>query len=122
MTAKEHLEIYLEGWRLGNGSHSLPAMVPGFYYDDPNTGRINRDGFVQFVEDFKSAAMELNNGKLGKPFLTYSDTVIDTSSSPHTAWCWWQATDTDLQGSAMIKFDDTGVLCERIAYFSKLPE
>ncbi len=122
MAASEHLELYLEGWRLGDGELSLKAVVPDFFYDDPNTGRITHDGFVQFVEDFKSAAKELNNGKLGEPFLTYSDTAIDTSSSPHSAWCWWQATDTELQGSALIKFDDTGILSERIAYFSKLPE
>jgi hypothetical protein len=31
------------------------------------------------------------------------------------------ATDTDLQGAALIHFDDSGVLSKKIAYFSKLP-
>lgn len=121
MRAREHLERYLEGWRTGDGARSLEVLVPDFFYDDPNTGRIPRDGFVQFVEDFKADAAALNDGKLGAPFLTYSDIVVDESTSPCTAWCWWQATDTPLQGSALIKFSDDGILSERIAYFSKLP-
>ncbi len=121
MTAKDHLEQYLEGWRLGDGALSLGVLVPGFSYDDPNTGRIPRDDFVQFVEDFKADAATLNDGKIGNPFLTYTDIVVDESALPHTAWCWWQATGTPLQGSALIKFNGDGILSERIAYFSKLP-
>ena len=102
------------------------AQKPGgcshrFHYDDPNTGRIFRDGFVEFMEAFKVDAAALNNGQLGAPFLTYTNIVVDESTAPASAWCWWQATDTDLQGAALIHFDESGVLSERIAYFSKSP-
>lgn len=120
--AQQQLEIYLEGWRLGEPSTSLAVLRSEFHYDDPNTGRIFREGFVDFVEAFKADAAALNNGKLGTPFLTYSDIIIDETSKPSKAWCWWQATDTDLQGAALIHFDDRGIISERIAYFSKLPE
>ena len=121
MTARQHLETYLEGWRTGDAQKSLSAVVPDFHYDDPNTGRIYRSGFVDFIEDFKAAAADLNGGQLGTPFLEYSDTVVDTTTNPASVWCWWRATGTDLQGAALIHFDDSGVLSERIAYFSKLP-
>ena len=115
------LEKYLEGWRLGDGKMSLQATTPEFFYEDPNTGRIDREHFVTFVEDFKSYVRELINGDLPDPFLTYTDLVIDRSESPHSAWCWWRATNTNFQGSALIKFSDAGVMSERIAYFSRLP-
>ena len=57
-----------------------------------------------------------------KPFLDYSDTVIKDDSLPVTVWCWWQARGTPLQGSAIIKIGEQGVLSERIAYFSRLPD
>jgi len=121
MPARDHLECYLEGWRLGDGAHSWHALRPDFYYDDPNTGRITGKGFVQFVEDFKATAAALNGGVLPTPFLTYSNIVIDEQSSPGTAWSWWQVTGTELQGAALIRFDDAGILSERIAYFTELP-
>ena len=119
--AKAHLDIYLEGWRLGQPEISLPALASGFHYDDPNTGRIFQDGFADFMEAFKADAAALNGGKPGTPFLTYTDIVVDAAVNPARAWCWWQATGTDLQGAALIHFDDTGILSERIAYFSELP-
>jgi hypothetical protein len=121
MAARQHLDTYLEGWRLGDSVKSLTAVVPNFHYDDPNTGRIYRDDFVGFMEAFKADAAALNNGQIGSPFLTYTDIVIDDSTTPSTVWCWWQATGTDLQGAALIHFDESGVISERIAYFSKLP-
>lgn len=121
MTGRKHLEQYLEGWRLGDGTLGLEVLASDFFYDDPNTGRIPRGGFVRFVEDFKADAAAMNNGTIGDPFLTYSDIVVDESATPCTAWCWWQATGTPLQGCALIKFDADGILSERIAYYSPLP-
>lgn len=117
--AHKNLDAYLEGWRLGDPALSLAVLSNGFFYDDPNTGRIFRDGFVEFMEAFKADAAELNNGIIGTPFLTYTDIIVDEVVS--TAWCWWQATETELQGAARIYFNETGIQSERIAYFSKLP-
>ena len=93
-----------------------------FYYDDPDTGRIQRHEFVDFVDQFKRTAAEMGDGKLAHPFLEYRDIVIKDDELPATVWCWWHARGTELQGSALIKVNDSGVLCERIAYFAALPE
>lgn len=118
----EIIETYLTGWKLGDGELSLSATAEGFYYDDPNTGRIQRDDFVEFVNDFKRAAIEMGGEVDANPFLDYTDTVIRDDEIPATVWCWWQARGTTLQGSAVIKVGQQGVLNERIAYFSKLPD
>jgi hypothetical protein len=41
---------------------------------------------------------------------------------PATVWCWWQAVGTELQGCARVLVGEQGVLHEKIAYFSRLPE
>jgi hypothetical protein len=119
---REIIETYLKGWKLGDGALSLSVTADSFCYDDPNTGRIPRDEFVQFVEDFKTAAVEMSGAENANPFLQYSDVVIRDDVLPATVWCWWQAVGTELQGCALVKVGSEGVLHEKIAYFSRLPE
>jgi hypothetical protein len=122
MSISEIIKTYLKGWELGDGELSLSVTADDFYYDDPNTGRIYRDQFVEFVNDFKRAAVAMGGDENANPFLQYTDIVINEDTSPQMVWCWWQARGTDLQGSALVKADKRGILNERIAYFSKLPD
>lgn len=122
MSVRQTIQTYLRGWELGDAALSLSVTASDFCYDDPNTGRIPRDGFVAFVEDFKRAAVDLGGDENANPFLHYSDTVIKDELLPATVWCWWRAVGTDLQGCALIKVGEEGVLHEKIAYFSKLPD
>ncbi len=115
------IDTYLKGWELGDGALSLSVTADSFCYDDPDTGRIARDEFVEFVEDFKRAAVDLGGVENASPFLQYSDVVIKDDELPATVWCWWQAIGTELQGCALVKVGDEGVLHEKIAYFSRLP-
>lgn len=122
MSVRSCIDTYLKGWELGDGSLSLGVTADSFCYDDPNTGRIAREDFVQFVEDFKRAAVAMGGAVNANPFLQYSDVVIKDDELPATVWCWWQAVGTDLQGCALIKVGEQGVLHEKIAYFSRLPD
>ncbi len=123
----EIISTYLKGWELGDAELSLSVTAVDFYYDDPNTGRIQRHEFLDFVAEFKRIAAEMGNGQLATPFLEYTDIVIKegqqlaNKNSAATVWCWWRAKGTDLQGSALIKANEEGILCETIAYFSALP-
>jgi hypothetical protein len=121
LTIEKIIETYLKGWKLADGELSLTVTADSFHYDDPNTGRIERHELIQFVNDFKSAAVEMGAEENACPFLIYSDVVIDYNTSPVTVWCWWQANGTDLQGCALLKVSEDGVLHEKIAYFSPLP-
>jgi hypothetical protein len=122
MTVRQIIDTYLRGWELGDGALSLSVTADSFCYDDPNTGRIPRHEFVQFVEDFKSAAVGMGGAVDAKPFLQYSDVLIKDDELPATVWCWWQAVGTGLQGCALVKVGAEGVLHEKIAYFSRLPD
>jgi hypothetical protein len=122
VSVKQYIKTYLKGWELGDGALSLSVTADSFCYDDPNTGRIPRAEFVQFVEDFKRAAIDMGGAENANPFLQYSDVVIKDDNLPATVWCWWQAVGTELQGCALVKVGTEGVLHEKIAYFSKLPD
>ena len=122
MDLRQIIETYLKGWELGDGALSLSVTADNFCYDDPNTGRIPRSGFVEFVEAFKRDAVAMGGVDNAIPFLQYSDVVIKDETLPATVWCWWQAVGTELQGCALIKVGEAGVLHEKIAYFSRLPE
>jgi hypothetical protein len=122
VSIRQHIETYLKGWEFGDGALSLSVTAEGFCYDDPNTGRIVRADFAQFVEDFKRAAVEMGGANNARPFLQYTDVVIKDDELPATVWCWWQAVGTELQGCALVKVGEEGVLHEKIAYFSRLPE
>lgn len=124
MVRQDWLEAYLEGWRTGDPVKSLGATASGFYYDDPDTGRVARSGFVAFFEAFMAAGAKMAGGQLPVPFLTYDDLTIvgrPDGGGPGIAWCWWQVTGTDFRGTACIRFDGSGVLNERIAYFTDAP-
>jgi hypothetical protein len=122
VSVKSIIDTYLKGWELGDGALSLSVTADSFCYDDPNTGSIRRDEFVEFVEDFKRAAIAMGGAEDANPFLRYSDVVIKDDELPATVWCWWQAVGTELQGSARVQVGEEGVLHEKIAYFSRLPE
>ena len=121
MSVRQIIDTYLKGWELGDGALSLSVTADSFCYDDPDTGRIARDEFVEFVEDFKRAAVGMGGVENASPFLQYSDVVIKDDELPATVWCWWQAIGTELQGCALVKVGEEGVLHEKIAYFSRLP-
>jgi hypothetical protein len=122
VSVRQIIETYLKGWELGDGALSLSVTADSFCYDDPNTGCIQRDEFVEFVEDFKHATIAMGGAEDANPFLRYSDIVIKDDELPATVWCWWQAVGTELQGSARVQVGEEGVLHEKIAYFSRLPE
>ena len=117
----QFIETYLKGWESGDGELSLSVTADDFSYDDPNTGTISRSDFVAFVNAFKQAAVEMGAKENAKPLLNYSDLVINEYKTTVTVWCWWHAVGTVLQGSALIRVNEQGILHEKIAYFSKLP-
>ena len=96
MQGRELFDKYLEGWRTGDGALSLSMTAPGFYYDDPDTGRVRREEFLQFVEDFKTAGAGMAGGQVPTPFLQYSDLTL-TGENPSTAWCWWRVSGSSFQ-------------------------
>ena len=51
--------------------------------------------------------------------MSMSDVVIDESATPITVWAWFEVPGTPVSGAAIMKFDDDGLVEERIAYYAK---
>jgi len=82
VNVRQIIETCLTGWELGDDALSLSVTADSFCYDDPNTRRIPRDEFVEFVEDFKRAAIAMGGTEDANPFLRYSDVVIKDDELP----------------------------------------
>jgi len=82
VSVRQIIETCLKCRELGDGALSLSVTADSFCYDDPNTERIPRDKFVEFVEDFKRAAIAMGGAVDANPFLRYSDVVIKDDELP----------------------------------------
>ena len=63
----------------------------------------------------------LRGGASAQGLLALSEVVTQESDGVLTAWCWWEATGTDLKGSGLIKVGENGVLSEVLSYYTNLP-
>ena len=82
MSVKQIIDTCLKGWEPGDGALSLSVTADSICYDDPNTGHITRDEFVEFVEDFKRAVIAMGGAVDANLFLRYSDVVIKDDELP----------------------------------------
>jgi len=81
VSVKQIIDTCLKGWELGDGALSLSVTTDSFCYDDPNTGRIPPDVFVEFVEDFKHAAIAVGTLKIP------TRSCVTATSSSRTTNC-----------------------------------
>ena len=121
MNAGEYLGVYAEGWTTGNEETILSAVADGFVFDDPNAGKITKDGFSDYLSGMKETVRSLCNGNLPEPFMELSEVVTQEDQGVLTAWCWWSVPGTDIRGSGLIKVGSAGVQSEVITYYTKLP-
>lgn len=122
MSAADHLGTYAEGWAYGNSDTILSATSEIFVFDDPNTGKATRSEFARAFADLKEAVATIRGADHEGPFMELSEVVTSDDGDELTASCWWEIPGTGLQGSGLIKVRNDGVVSERIAYYTKLPE
>ena len=61
-------------------------------------------------------------GKTNDPLLEFTEVVTQEEQGVLTVWNWWAVPSPPMQGSALFKVSDQGVLWERLCFFTKLPE
>jgi len=122
MNTADFLGTYAEGWTNGNGDTILRATSDSFVFDDPNAGKVAKEEFQEFFAGLKEAVASIRGAGHEGPFMELSEVVTNDDGDGLTASCWWQIPGTDIQGSGLIKVANDGVVSERIAYYTKLPE
>ena len=121
MSVSDHLNRYAEGWTKGDAAIILESLDDGYELDDPNSGSISKTAFAEYFAAFKGQVEEIR-GQTSSPFLEVSEVVTQQEGADLTAWVWWAVPETPIQGSGLIKVGPNGVLSERLAFYTKLPE
>lgn len=115
---REHLKAYVEGWRSMNVALVLGALADGFAFDDPAlpepvTKATMADYMASWQERLRSLVTDWRYEN--------SDEVVRDRDGVLLRWKWWRFADriaqgTYLEGSAVTKTTDDGMVAERIAY------
>lgn len=122
MTAADYLGMYAEGWTKGDAGTIVQAVSDDFTFDDPNTGKITKNEFAEYLAGFKETVRSMLGGDLPEPFLELSEVVTQENDGVITAWAWWVVPGTEIKGGGLIKVGAEGVRSEVITYYTKLPD
>jgi hypothetical protein len=105
---------YIDGWNTMDATKLLASITDDFIFDDPvDPSSITKATLVDYLPVWpnKTAA-------LGAKF-TFE--IIDKSVQDHEGvlleWYWWRLIGTTVEGSAVIKTSDEGVISERLTYY-----
>ena len=122
MSATDYLGTYAEGWANGDCETILSATSDSFIFDDPNVGTVAKREFTDFFAGLREDVASMRGGEYEGPFMELTEVVTKDEDGVLTASCWWELPGTGIRGSGLIKVTDDGVVSERIAYYTKLPE
>ena len=121
MAAGDYLNQYAEGWTKGDAQIIVGSLADSYQVDDPNAGMITKQALAEYLAGMWQM-VEGIRGKTSDPLLEITEVVTQEEQGLLTAWVWWAAPDTPIQGSGLIKVGDQGVLSERLCFSTKLPE
>ncbi len=121
MASADHLNTYAEGWTKGDAAIIISSLDDGYTLDDPNAGTISKEALSEYLAGFKQQ-VESIRGNTGGPLMELSELVTQEQAGILTAWAWWSVPGTEIQGAGLIKIGDTGVLSERLTYYTKLAD
>ena len=120
MTAADMLGLYAKGFSEGDVDTIVQSLADQYVMDDPHSGRITRIAFVDYFNGFKEQMDAVRDRS--RPFMEFSDLITQDVEGVLTAWVWWAVPGTPVQGSGLIKVGEEGVVSERLAFYTKLPE
>jgi hypothetical protein len=111
----DHLNAYVEGWRSMNCALVLGALADGFVFDDPALPEpVTKTTMAEYMSSWEARTKALS----GTWRYDNSDEVVQDRDGVLLRWKWWRFTGTGIQGSALTKTTDDGMIYERIAYYT----
>ena len=116
---QDHLNAYVEGWRSMNAERVLSALAEGFVFDDPALSEpVTKATMAAYMSSWEKRAKALS----GTWRYENSHEVVQDRDGILLRWMWWRFTGIDIQGSALTKTTDDGMLSERVAYYPNTPD
>jgi hypothetical protein len=92
----------------------LASVTDDFLFDDPaDPGPVTKAMLVDYMPRWPKKARAL-----GAAFeFDIIDKVVRDEGGVLLEWYWWRLTGTDVEGAAVIKTCDDGVMSERLTYY-----
>jgi hypothetical protein len=109
-----HLAEYLAGVQSMDPARAMQAAAPEFkWYDGMVTEPITRDRFAEYLIGWEDRMRSI--GGTGR--YEVSDELAADQDGYILRWAWSKFLGTDVEGCALLKVGDQGVIYEKIAYF-----
>lgn len=92
----------------------LASVTDGFVFDDPAEPEpVTKETLVDYMPVWPKKAEAL-----GAAFeFDMIDKVVQDKDGVLLEWYWWRLVGTDVEGSAVVKTSDDGVMSERLTYY-----
>jgi len=109
-----HRARYIEAWNSMDAEKLMASITEGFIFDDPaEPGPVTKAMLMAYMPRWPDKARSL-----GAAFaFDMVDKVVEDRNGVLTEWYWWRLTGTDVEGAAVIKTSDDGVISERLTYY-----
>ncbi len=110
------LTTYCEGWSKGDADMIRSAVADDYVWDDPEEGRVSKDGLGTFLPEFVETIDGLRDDCPSTPYLILSDFITNRVQVTTTVWCCFAVPGTSVEGISQIRLGDNGVISEHRAY------
>ena len=106
--------LYIEGWETMDAEKLVSAVADGFEFDDPaDPEPVTKAMLVDYMPRWPEKAESLG----GEFAFDIIDKVVQDEDGVLLEWYWWRLAGTDVEGAAVIKTTDEGVVSERLTYY-----
>jgi hypothetical protein len=112
----DYLTAYCEGWSKGDADMIRSAVADDYVWDDPEAGRVSKDGLGTFLPEFVETIDGLRDGCPSTSYLILSDFTTNRVRITTTVWCCFAVPGTGIRGISQIRLGDNGVISEHRAY------
>ena len=105
---------YIEGWETMDAKKLVSAVTDSFEFDDPaDPEPITKANLAGYMPVWPEKARALG----GTFHFEIIDKVVQDKDGVLLEWYWWKLIGTDVEGAAVIKTIDEGVVFERLSYY-----
>ena len=118
MSRRAELRVqYIEAWDTMDAAKLLSSVAEDFLFDDPaDPAPITKAGLVAYMPVWPRRAEALG----GHFHIEMRDKVVADRDGLLLEWYQWRLAGTAVEGAALIKTSDQGVLLERLSYYRTL--
>lgn len=110
----DHRARYIDAWNAIDAEELVSSVSEDFVFDDPcEPELIGKSNLARFLPVWPEKLRKLGSGF---DFQTI-DKMVSDQDGCLTEWHGWRVPGQELEGSALIKTTDAGVMLEKFAYY-----